>query len=465
MLDPLFDSIAAVASPSGGAARGVLRLSGPGVIERIGRHFRADSGEDLSRFLFPTVLAGRLAVSPGILLPCDLYLWPTARSYTGQPAAEFHTLGSRPLLDAALGMFLAAGFRLAEPGEFTMRAFLAGRLDLTQAEAVLGVIEAGDARQLDTALAQLAGGLAGPLHELRDRLLDLLAHLEAGFDFADEDLPFITQDEISSRLSEAAERVSRLARQMESRAETWEPIRVALVGRPNVGKSSLFNALTGKAGALVFDQPGTTRDYLSAHLNLADVRCLLTDTAGIEVAFDAEAQELSAAAQAASREQARQAHVRLLCLDGTRPLDLAERTLLEDADSRTLIVLTKCDLPAREQGAGSREGRAARGPVSRTSSRTGEGIAALKSRLRAAVLAAGVADGDVVAGTAVRCHGSLGVAAECLRRALDIAQVGSAEELVAADVRVALEELGKVVGTVYTEDILDRIFSRFCIGK
>ena len=138
-------------------------------------------------------------------VPCDLFFWPRGRSYTSQLVAEFHTLGSPPLLEATLKSLCAAGARMAERGEFTLRAFLSGRIDLTQAEAVLGVIEAPDQRELQVATAQLAGGLAGPLHHLRDMLLELLAHLEAGFDFADEDLPFITTEQLQGRLDEAAE--------------------------------------------------------------------------------------------------------------------------------------------------------------------------------------------------------------------------------------------------------------------
>ncbi|NUQ62686.1 MAG: tRNA modification GTPase [Pirellulales bacterium] len=456
MLNPLDDCIAAIASPLGGAARGILRLSGPHVLDHLRLCFRADEGRNLADIRIPSVLSGQLAVDSRILLPCDLYVWPGGRSYTGQRAAEIHTLGSRPLLDAALRMLLAGGFRLAEPGEFTLRAFLAGRIDLTQAEAVLGVIDAADSRQFDAALAQLAGGLAGPLHRLRDQLLDLLAHLEAGFDFADEDLPFITADELARHLSEAAALISRLAHQMQSRSETSEVVRVALIGWPNTGKSSLFNALAGKAGALISDQPGTTRDYLTAKLDLGGVPCLLTDTAGIETAPFAEEHDLSDAAQAASTEQVRQARVRLFCVDWTRRLESGERELLDSTGEQTLFVLTKCDLPQATDFAG---------PAVRTSIRTAEGIASLRNRIRAAVLDAGVSEGDVVAATAVRCRESLRFAAECLDRAVEIVRTGCAEELVAAEVRAALEELGKVVGAVYTEDVLDRIFSRFCIGK
>ncbi len=213
------DTIAAIASPPGGAARGIVRVCGPSAVNCVATCFEPDNDRnsyefrycdrlDISHIRFPTAVFGQLRLhgvhSP---LPADLLLWPTSRSYARQPTAELHTLGSPPLLEAVLRQVCAAGARLARPGEFTLRAFLAGRLDLTQAEAVLGVIDAADRRELDAALAQLAGGLGGPLGQLRERLLDLLAHLEAGLDFADEAIEFSGAADLERQLAEAANEV------------------------------------------------------------------------------------------------------------------------------------------------------------------------------------------------------------------------------------------------------------------
>jgi len=454
---PLADTIVAIASPPGGAARGIVRLSGPQVRSCLERVFRADSGIELSAITGPAVLPGVVSLNAEYPpLPCDLYLWPGGQSYTGQPVGEIHTLGSTPLLEAAVRALCAAGARLAEPGEFTLRAFLTGRLDLTRAEAVLGVIDAADRRQFDLALAQLAGGLADPLHRLRDTLVDLLAHLEAGFDFADEDLPFITPDELSRQLDGAMQTLGRLARQMQSRGETADRFRAVLVGWPNTGKSSLFNVLAGEPAALVSERPGTTRDYLTAEVDLRGAKCLLIDTAGIEPDSGKAAGELRRAARDVADQQSRQAHLQLFCLDSTRPLNPWELArLAEDSDKR-LLVLTKVDAPRATDFAGH---------AVATSSRSGEGIDGLRNRLRDAVLAEAASGSNVVAGTAVRCRESIRLAAECTERAARIARHGSGEELVAAELRVALDALGKVVGAVYTDDVLDRIFSRFCIGK
>jgi tRNA modification GTPase len=405
-----------------------------------------------------------------------------------------HTIGSPPLLAALLRGVCGAGARLAEPGEFTLRAFLAGRLDLTQAEAVLGVIDAADRRQLDVALAQLAGGLSGPLSSLRDELLNLLADLEAGLDFTEEDLQFISSADLQSRLTAAAENIRGLLARMRSRTRSEFEPRVALIGWPNVGKSSLFNALVGRSAALVSDSPGTTRDYLTAPLPLGELTCRLADTAGREFFDHADGQQsdqLSDAAQQMTIEQAEQADLRLLCLDATREPNAWERSQLA-AGERQLVVLTKCDaaeterivqaqsrtqgrLPATGElesvvaaipGLGAADGSAPL--LLQTSAVTGTGLDALKSAIRehlTRIDAAAIDSTGAVAATAIRCHESLRLAAECLSRASEIAAVSGGEELIAAEMRASLVELGKVVGTIYTDDILERIFSRFCIGK
>jgi tRNA modification GTPase len=495
-MQPLDDTIAAVASPPGGAARGIVRLSGPQAHQCVMRYFEAAvRGAGCQ----PAVLqagwqpAPRIAIAgalrlPGFfsLLPCDLYLWPNGRSYTGQPVAEIHTFGSPPLLDAALRTLCAAGARLAEPGEFTLRAFLAGRIDLTQAEAVLGVIDATGPYELHVALGQLAGGLAGPLHRLRETLVDLLAHLEAGLDFADEDIAFIAPSELQWQLADAARSVAAIARQMVSRTETTQWPRVVLVGKPNSGKSSLFNALIGRSGALVSHHPGTTRDYLTAELHLDGLDCRLIDTAGVETDTASDVtgthhSEIAAAAEAASVAQREQARVRVLCLDATRPGEaatcrttfqvvpadeLVENRLYHDRKSgmegpaysttAQVLVWTKVDL--------ARPSDAIPGAIA-TSSVTGEGLDALRTAIRAALLDATGTSGEVVAATAVRCRRSLARTSRGLRNARKLARDEQSEELIAAEIRAALEELGTVVGAVYTDDILDRIFSRFCIGK
>ena len=280
------DTIAAIASASGGAARGVIRISGSRAAEVLESVFQPDHAGALAATMAPRRIAGTLrAASPfraALTIPADLYFWPGKRSYTREPMAELHTFGSPPLLAAALRAVCGAGARLAEPGEFTLRAFLAGRVDLTEAEAVLGVIDAAGPTDLATALQQLAGGLARPLGVVREQLLDLLAHLEAGLDFVEEDIEFISRSELEGRLAQIVGQVDDIARQMAVRGVAVDLPRVVFYGYPNVGKSSLFNALLGTHGALVSELAGTTRDYVTATLDLGGCRCELVDTAGVE---------------------------------------------------------------------------------------------------------------------------------------------------------------------------------------
>lgn len=450
------DTIAAIASAPGGAACGIVRISGPGVAQILETCFRAETPEKLATISRATAISGTIDVggSPSRPLPAAVYYWPNERSYTRQCAAEIHTIGSPPLLSAVLSAVCAAGARPAEPGEFTLRAFLAGRLDLMQAEAVLGVIDARGQRQLQHALDQLAGGLSRPLARLRESLLELLADLEAGLDFVEEDIEFVGRGHVGEQLDAAAALLARTGAQLTARRRSDELPRVVLIGWPNVGKSSLFNALAQPDAALVSDTPGTTRDYLTARLQLGGVECQLVDTAGHDAAGTGG--EIRDLAQQLAVEQAQSCDLRLLCLDATRPPNAWERDQLAATDeSRQLVVLTKCDQP---QDTDLPAGAIA------TSALAGSGLDDL--RLQLARVVAGIESSESAGSlTAERCAESMRAAGDALIRASQLNAAAAGEELVAAELRAALAELGNVVGAVYTDDILDRIFSRFCIGK
>jgi tRNA modification GTPase len=347
-------------------------------------------------------------------------------------------------VELLIGELLKAGGRAAQPGEFTMRAFLAGKLDLVKAEAVLGVIEAGDRDELNTALKQLSGGVSGPLQQLRSDLLDLLADVEAGLDFADEDIQFIAQDQLLTRLSKGLAMITLLNKQLEQRTLSERPFRAVLIGRPNAGKSSLFNALGGTA--LVSPRPGTTRDYLVQRLDFDGLTVELVDTAGWQTADGV----IQNQAQSLGREQTRQADLVLLCLEGGRVPDETEQAWLNRAGCRAIAVATKCDLmpaPSAEL---------------QTSAVTGTGLDALRSllaeharRRRQPALAPSIS----------RCRHHVTACLEHLRRAHAVVLYEDPPEILALEVRGALDQLGEMVGAVYTDDLLDRIFSRFCIGK
>jgi tRNA modification GTPase len=378
-------------------------------------------------------------------LPADVYYWPAPHSYTGQDVVEIHTLSSPPLVELLIAQLLQAGCRAAQPGEFTLRAFLAGKLDLTRAEAVHAVIESDTRDELKQALKQLAGGMARPLQELREDLLNLLADVEAALDFADEDIHFVRPEEMLSRLAKALAQITLLGKQLDQRGVADRVFRAVLTGRPNAGKSSLFNALAG-ADALVSPEPGTTRDYLVQRLDLGGVVVELIDTPG----WQAEIGVIESQAQALAREQAGQADVLLLCLEAGQPMTPEEETLCRQAHPPVVALATKCDRTA--------------GPADlpATSALTGMGIESLRALLaerarrhRQAALAPSLS----------RCRHHVESCLEQLRRAHRIVLFEDPPELLALELRGALEQLGEMVGAVYTDDLLDRIFSRFCIGK
>lgn len=451
MVPDLEDTIVALTSARGPGARGIVRLSGPAALRCTTNLFTLTTSPPHHLSTRRHYYSGHIRLT-GIhsSLPADLYFWPAPRTYTGQELVELHSLSSAPLIDLVISQLLDAGARAAQPGEFTLRAFLAGKLDLTQAEAVLGIIEAGNRQQLQQALAQLAGGVAGPLQALRDDLLNLLADIEAGLDFADEDIHFVEAQDLLNRLTRGLAQLELLGKQLEQRALGDRPFRVVLVGRPNAGKSSLFNALAGNPSALVSDQPGTTRDYLVRRLEHDGARLELVDTAGWQRLGDAVG-TIEEQAQHLGREQAQQADLLLLCVEAGKPTDAQETGLLTGRESPAVVgVATKCDL--------------ATPPPDRlaTSAVTGAGVGRLREFLaeRARLCAQ-----PPLAPSLSRCRHHVEVCVDYLRQAHDAVLFEEPAEVLALQLRGALDELGQLVGAVYTDDLLDRIFSRFCIGK
>ncbi|MGD9632057.1 MAG: tRNA modification GTPase [Pirellulales bacterium] len=470
----LDDTIAAIATAAGGAARSMVRVSGPDAATIVERCFTP--GAD-GNFVLPrraVAMDGSVAIALHSVtrsVPCTLFYWPDERSYTREPVAEFHALGSPPLAQAVLNAVCGAGARLAESGEFTLRAFLAGRLDLTQAEAVLGVIDAHDASDLSAAVEQLAGNLARPLGRLREELLMLLAELEAGLDFVEEDIEFITAEELSRRLQGISEELAAVEQTMFSRTTANAACQIALVGAPNAGKSSLFNALVHRFGvadeatpAIVSDVRGTTRDYLVAPVEFEGVRCELVDTAGVDArelplkSVDA-LPSIDALARDRAAERRERALLRVVCIDSAA-VDAAHQLSDANAMSADLVALAKADLSASQVATRSST------PCVLTSSATGQGIEEFASAVVRLLSSTSVSQrSHCIAATADRCRHSIRTAAAAVSDAAALATRRSGDELVAAEIRVALAELGKVVGAVYTNDLLDRIFKTFCIGK
>jgi len=434
------DTIVALSSAAGPGARAVVRVSGPCATSIAAAVFTAAQ---------PTVptsgrcVAGHLRLSDiASPLPADLLLWSAPRTYTGQDLVELHTNSCPPLLELLIAALLRAGARAAQPGEFTQRAFLAGKIDLPRAEAILGVIEAGNRDQLMQALAQLAGGLTQPLQGLREDLLNLLADVEAGLDFAEEDIQFIAPEDLLLRISKGLAQLTLVHKQLGQRSLGERTFRVVLAGRPNAGKSSLFNALGGNA--LVSPQPGTTRDYLMCRLDLDGIPADLVDTAGRQEAAGTIEQQ----SQSLGSEQVEEADLVILCLEAGQRWTEHEQMMI--VRSAVVGVATKCDLFSPESD------------LLPTSTVTGTGLVELRSLL--AERARRHAQ-PPLAPSLSRCRHHVEACLCHLRRAHEMVLFEEPPELLALEVRGALEQLGAMVGAIYTDDLLDRVFSRFCIGK
>jgi tRNA modification GTPase len=436
------DTIVARATPAGIGARSILRLAGPKAHEAA--RGKVDNSDHLPPLPWKQRWLRRVKVKvdPG-LRPIDaiLYAWPAGRSSTGQPMAELHLDAVGPIVEMVEHELVRQGVRRARPGEFTLRSFLAGRMDLTQAEGVLGLIESEDLESLSRAIDLRSGGQSRPIRELRGQLIDLLADIEAGLDFVEEDISFVTEEEIHSRLTQAREALADQLAQVSRRSweERWA--RVVLVGPANSGKSSLFNAILGRDQAIVSDEVGTTRDYVSADVRLGDRRFELIDTAGWSPGDDL---LFSKMAGQQREEASASADLLLAC----RPWNEPDREF--ETPEKVLRVTTKADLAP---SALAREGLW-------VSCRDAESIACLKraidDRLSAIAMTESVPN---------RVRQALASADDGLAESLALVQVGAGQELVSASLRGALDALGEVIGAVFTDDLLDRVFSRFCIGK
>lgn len=465
----LDDTIAAVASAPGGALRAIIRISGAGMMGVLENVLDADSWDSNRPGRSARRHAAAVRIAEGRLqLPVSLLLWPTNKSFTGEPLAELHLPGSAPLVNEVLEQVLISGARPAGRGEFTLRAFLAGRIDLVQAEAVLGVIDAGNANELQTALTQLAGGISHSIADTQEQLLLHLADLEAGLDFVDEDIEFVAREELLRRLEEGRNLVQALLQQVQDRMQSTGRPKVVLAGLPNAGKSTLLNRLAGREAALVSHIAGTTRDYLAVPMSSQGISWELIDTAGWERARD----EIESAADSLRDEQYRGAQLIVWCSAADLTPEEQKRDDERFCECRShcqnvLRILTKSDCQPQSPNhtvKNTPSHNSADAPVIAISAEQGAGLDLLLRRIVSG-LSTGAAASDIISSTAARCGESLRLSLEGMERALALVSAGAGEELIAVELREVLEHLGRIVGRVYTDDILDRIFSRFCIGK
>lgn len=453
------DTICAIATAPGEGGIGIIRLSGKDALSIAASVFRPHKHKTIPAEASHTLHYGHI-VAPETGESVDEVLLSIMRApftYTKEDVVEINCHGGMIPLSRAMALLIKAGARIAEPGEFTKRAFMNGRIDLSQAEAVLDVIRAKTELAHKAAQEQLQGGLSREIEALRDKLVSITASVEAVIDFPEEDI------EAGSSLA-SSEEVGRVLAGIESILSTGVCGRIlrdgfatAIIGRPNVGKSSLLNALLKQDRAIVTEIPGTTRDVLEEYLNISGVPLRILDTAGIRHSHDIVEQE----GVRRTLRAINSADMVLVVLDGSQELTEEDRRVLDEAKNKiAILIINKADLPKKVESVGL--------PATHVSvsCRTGAGMDDLRKAISSLVMNGTVASRGSHTWAINQRHAvALEQAGESLRKVLVSIRSGLSPEFIALDLRAALDSLGIIIGATYTEDILERIFNDFCIGK
>ena len=453
------DTIAAIATAPGPSAIGVVRLSGPDTCAVLDRVFRPKNGRPMSRQEPRRLVLGDVLDRDGQVIDSALaVLFPGPGSYTGQDCGELQCHGSPVVLDAALAAMLAAGARQAKGGEFTRRAFLNGRMDLLQAEAVADLIDAETAQAAHNAVGQLEGVLSRTVTEIYDGLMAIVSRFYAVVDYPDEDIGDLQREDMLDTLRRAENRLEELLATFSRGKLLKLGVPTVILGRPNVGKSSLLNALLGYDRAIVTDVAGTTRDTVEEKVRVGHVLLRLCDTAGLRDTGDT-VEQLGVQR---TRDAARQAALALLVLDGSRPLTAEDEDAIATAAAvpRQLVIVNKTDLPAGMELSALVQRFGQLYPLSAA---TGEGVDALCRAVEALYPAGRQAQGELL--TNARQADAVARSLEAVRSARRALEDGMTPDAVLNDAEAALEALGELNGKRIREDLVQTIFSRFCVGK
>jgi len=453
------DTIAAISTPSGRGGIGVVRVSGPGSLEIAETMFKPQAGAPISepnhaRF-------GRIIdpVTAEVIDEAVVTYFKAPRSYTGEDVVEISSHGSPIILGRVLQLVVHRGARIAEPGEFTFRAFFNKRIDLAQAQAVRDVINAQTEYQARVATKQLEGELSKRLAPLKDVVVEVIVHLESSVEFVEEDISPEAASALLSKLGRVTSDLVAIADSFSFGKYLKEGFDLAIVGRPNVGKSSVFNRLIGRDRAIVTELPGTTRDALYETTSINGVPVRLIDTAGIRETADV----VETIGITRSRTAIADADISLLILDASEPLTDDDVSLINQlTKERRIIALNKIDLPPRlSLGSLQSDG----GELLSISALTGEGFESLTKKIFTRLAGDAAAERDGLMLTDARQHVAVRKAIELLRDARELINQRELEEIVLLRLRGALAALGEITGETLTEDILGQIFSTFCIGK
>ena len=458
----LEDTIAAIATPLGQGGLAVVRLSGPGALRVADRSFMPAGHQAVIPSAAPshTIHYGRIVRAGQTVDEVLLSVMRTPRTFTREDTVEISCHGGVLPAKLVLDTLLENGARLAEPGEFTRRAFLNGRIDLAQAEAVADLIHSRTELALQAANEQLAGKLSQRINLLRDEMIRTLAHVEAHIDFPDEDISPDTRSQLIARLERGVAFMAELLRTANEGQILRQGIRAAIIGRPNAGKSSLLNQLLGHDRAIVSPIAGTTRDTIEETANIRGVPVIFIDTAGLREAQDA----IEVEGIRRSRESLARAEFILHLLDASEPLTPADEVYCaEFGDKKRIFVLNKLDLPRQLELPSALA--AAGVQIVDVSCRTGQGIETLKNAIKALAWS-GTLEAEMFQVMINSRHQEALVRARlATQRTVGVLRADETLELAAAELRIAVNAVGEIVGKTTTEDLLDSIFSQFCLGK
>ena len=471
------DTILAVSTPSGRSLKVIIRLSGKDVFGCLGSTFMPGDGEKIMHEKGFSSCHGHIYLeSETVRIPACIYIMKSPNSYTREDIIEIHTFGSPPLLEMLMETLLSSGsknvcrengeeavrnIRIAEPGEFTKRAFLNGRISLAEAESVLHIIRSQTDSELLTAVSNLKGKLTESMNNIQGELVKLCARIEAAIDFLDQDIELITLDETKKQLEHIKEKLYIVAGSGQKPRISHYGVKTVLVGWPNAGKSSLFNKLLNHSRAIVTQVSGTTRDTLEADVDLEGINFRIIDTAGIAYGKG----ELDSVIEQRTHGSIDTAQIVIFVIDGCMNLSSEQIKFFDSITTRSkIIVINKIDLQQKTCYE-DLSSKMKTFPVVKTSVLTGDGLSELKKTMVANVFENNIdlSASDVV--FTMRQRVVLSRALDILEQTSDLLNEGAGYELVAIDLRRALDTIGEVAGEVLTDDILDRIFSEFCIGK
>lgn len=454
------DTIVALSTPAGRSGIGVVRVSGPDSLAILRKLVASDSFDPE-----PNVLTLRSLIDPSTAELLDQALvcyFKAPHSFTGEDVVELHCHGSPILLRSVIDAALALGARLADPGEFSLRAVQNERLKLTEAEAIRDLIDAQTDAAARQATRQMQGEISNTLQPAKDELLNIIVRLESSLEFVEDDLPALEIDQLSAGLQLLRANLERLAHTFSRGRLIREGIKVTFVGRPNVGKSSLFNSLLGHGRAIVTEVPGTTRDAITESIALDGVPVILTDTAGLRMSHD----QIESIGIDKTKREAADSDLLIVVIDGAEPLTNDDRSVMNDiAGQPHIVAINKSDLPTFSSTLAHDEiFSSTQHQIVSVSAKTNGGL----ERLRTAILDSfknGDATGEGLLITNARHHDLLRCAVEAIKASEELLRARASEELILVGLHNALRFLGEITGETTSDEILGRIFSTFCIGK